>query len=206
MWELISLSSLPPLSADNIGGSGIYSKAQITVTGSTIINGITLGGSLSMWERITLSFSAPISATTEGGSGIFLNGVSNITIGPNNTISYNFAEGVNVRNSSVVNINNSTISNNGQNGLSSGVFIVGTSSVISVGPYNLIENNGGNGITVIEDFNTDNAPTTISVFVEHCSGQWLPLPETARASRSPGLSVLLTLVEMKSTGTPPRGS
>jgi hypothetical protein len=50
------------------------------------------------------------------------------------------------------------------------VFIVGTSSDISVGPYNLIENNGGNGITVIEDFSTDNAPTTISVFVNTVRG------------------------------------
>jgi parallel beta-helix repeat protein len=154
---------------DNIGGSGIYSKAQITVTGSTIIGNDPGGISLDVGANNSLILDSDIS-DHPGGSGIFLNGVSNITIGPNNTISDNFAEGVNVRDSSSVSIANSTISSNGQNGLSSGVFIVGTSSVISVGPYNLIENNGGNGITVIEDFNTDNAPTTISVFANTVRG------------------------------------
>jgi parallel beta-helix repeat protein len=154
---------------DNIGGSGIYSKAQITVTGSTIIGNDPGGISLDVGANNSLILDSDIS-DNPGGSGIFLNGVSNITIGPNNTISDNFAEGVNVRDSSSVSIANSTISNNGQNGLSSGVFIFGTSSIISVGPYNLIENNGGNGITVIEDFNTDNAPTTISVFANTIRG------------------------------------
>jgi uncharacterized repeat protein (TIGR01451 family) len=153
----------------NTGGSGIYSKAQITVTGSTIIGNDPGGISLDVGANNSLILDSDIS-DNPGGSGIFLNGVSNITIGPNNTISDNFAEGVNVRNSSSVSIANSTISNNGQNGLSSGVFIFGTSSVISVGPYNLIENNGGNGITVIEDFNTNKAPTIISVFANTIRG------------------------------------
>jgi uncharacterized repeat protein (TIGR01451 family) len=154
---------------DNIGGSGIYSKAQITVTGSTIIGNDTGGISLDVGANNSLILDSDIS-DHPGGSGIFLNGVSDITIGPNNTISDNFAEGVNVRNSSSVSIANSTISRNGQNGLSSGVFIFGTSSLISVGPYNLIENNGGNGITVIEDFNTNDAPTIISVFANTIRG------------------------------------
>jgi uncharacterized repeat protein (TIGR01451 family) len=153
----------------NTGGSGIYSKAQITVTGSTIIGNDTGGISLDVGANNSLILDSDIS-DHPGGSGIFLNGVSDITIGPNNTISDNFAEGVNVRNSSSVSIANSTISSNGQNGLSSGVFIFGTSSLISVGPYNLIENNGGNGITVIEDFNTNNAPTIISVFANTIRG------------------------------------
>jgi CSLREA domain-containing protein len=145
----------------NTGGSGIYSKAQITVTGSTIIWNNPGGISLDVGANNSLILGSDISYNP-GGSGIFLNGVSNITIGPNNTISYNFAEGVNVRNSSLVNINNSTISNNGQNGTSSGVFIFGTSNNISVF-NNIIENNGGNGITVIEDFATDQAPTDITI-------------------------------------------
>jgi uncharacterized repeat protein (TIGR01451 family) len=157
--SLIAASTI----SNNIGGSGIYSKAKITVTGSTIIWNNPGGISLDVGANNSLILGSDISHN-RGGSGIFLNGVSDITIGPNNTISSNFAEGVNVRDSSSVSIANSTISYNGQNGLSSGVFIVGTSSDISVGPYNLIENNGGNGITVIEDFNTDNAPTTIRVF------------------------------------------
>jgi uncharacterized repeat protein (TIGR01451 family) len=145
----------------NTGGSGIYSKAQITVTGSTIIGNDPGGISLDVGANNSLILDSDIS-NNEGGSGIFLNGVSNITIGPNNTISYNFAEGVNVRNSSLVNINNSTISNNGQNGLSSGVFIFGTSTQIEVS-YNVIDNNAGNGVTVQEDFVTKDAPTMIMI-------------------------------------------
>jgi uncharacterized repeat protein (TIGR01451 family) len=145
----------------NTGGSGIYSKAQITVTGSTIIRNDPGGISLDVGADNSLILGSDIS-NNEGGSGIFLNGVSNITIGPNNTISDNFAEGVNVRNSSLVNINNSTISNNGRNGISSGVFIFGTSNNIILFD-NIIEDNRGNGITVIEDFATDQAPTKITI-------------------------------------------
>jgi uncharacterized repeat protein (TIGR01451 family) len=146
---------------DNTGGSGIYSKAQITVTGSTIIRNNPGGISLDVGADNSLILGSDIS-DNDGGSGIFLNGVSNITIGPNNTISYNFAEGVNVRDSSVVSIENSTISKNGRNGISSGVFIVGTSNTISLF-NNIIEDNEGNGITVIEDFATDQAPTNITI-------------------------------------------
>jgi uncharacterized repeat protein (TIGR01451 family) len=146
---------------NNTGGSGIYSKAQITVTGSTIIWNNPGGISLDVGADNSLIAASTIS-NNQGGSGIFLNGVSNITIGPNNTISYNFAEGVNVRNSSSVSIANSTISYNGQNGLSSGVFIFGTSNNIILFD-NIIEDNEGNGITVIEDFATDQAPTNIII-------------------------------------------
>jgi|GEM_PF-1749578 len=146
---------------DNTGGSGIYSKAQITVTGSTIIGNDPGGISLDVGADNSLIAASTIS-NNKGGSGIFLNGVSNITIGPNNTISDNFAEGVNVRNSSFVRIENSTISHNGRNGLSSGVFIVGTSNTIRLF-NNIIEDNRGNGITVIEDFATDQAPTNITI-------------------------------------------
>jgi uncharacterized repeat protein (TIGR01451 family)/CSLREA domain-containing protein len=145
---------------DNTGGSGIYSKAQITVTGSTIIRNDPGGISLDVGADNSLIAASTIS-NNNGGSGIFLNGVNNVTIG-RNTISGNYAEGVNVRNSSVVSIENSTISNNGQNGLSSGVFIFGTSNTISLF-NNIIEDNAGNGITVIEDFATDQAPTNISI-------------------------------------------
>jgi uncharacterized repeat protein (TIGR01451 family) len=146
---------------DNTGGSGIYSKAQITVTGSTIIGNDTGGISLDVGANNSLILDSDIS-DHPGGSGIFLNGVSDITIGPNNTISDNFAEGVNVRNSSSVSIANSTISSNGRNGLSSGVFIFGTSNTIRLF-NNIIEDNRGNGITVIEDFATDQAPTNITI-------------------------------------------
>jgi uncharacterized repeat protein (TIGR01451 family) len=207
---------------NNIGGSGIYSKAQIRVTGSTIIENNPGGISLDVGADNSLILDSDIS-NNEGGSGIFLNGVNNVTIGrntisdnyaegvnvrnssfvsienstisyngrngisggvfivgtsrviigPNNTISYNFAEGVVVRDSSFVNINNSTISNNGLNGISSGVFIVGTSNNISVF-NNIIENNGGNGITVIEDFATDQAPTNITIQQNTIRGNGVP--------------------------------
>jgi uncharacterized repeat protein (TIGR01451 family) len=157
---------------DNTGGSGIYSKAQITVTGSTIIRNDPGGISLDVGADNSLIAASTIS-NNDGGSGIFLNGVSNITIGPNNTISYNFAEGVNVRNSSSVSIANSTISNNGRNGLSSGVFIVGTSNTISLF-NNIIEDNEGNGITVIEDFDTDQAPTNITIRQNTIRGNGVP--------------------------------
>jgi hypothetical protein len=67
-----------------------------------------------------------------------------------------------VRNSSSVSIANSTISYNGRNGISSGVFIVGTSTQIEVS-YNVIDNNAGNGVTVQEDFVTKDAPTMIMI-------------------------------------------
>jgi CSLREA domain-containing protein len=149
-------------------------SANITIWGPiTITNAGAGGAAIALNPGADSAWLQEVTVTNNAGAGIYLNGVNNVTIS-NSSISDNDAEGVVVRDSSFVNINNSTISNNGQNGLSSGVFIVGTSSDISVGPYNLIENNGGNGITVIEDFNTNKAPTTIRVFCEHCSGQWLP--------------------------------
>jgi hypothetical protein len=145
----------------NNTGSGIYSKAQISVYSSTIVSNTFGGISLDVGADNSLILDSDIS-NNNGGSGIFLNGVNNVTIGRNSTISGNYAEGVNVRNSSVVSIENSTISNNGQNGLSSGVFIFGTSNTISLF-NNIIEDNDGNGITVIEDFATDQAPTNITI-------------------------------------------
>jgi uncharacterized repeat protein (TIGR01451 family) len=145
----------------NNTGSGIYSKARISVYSSTIVSNTFGGISLDVGADNSLILDSDIS-NNNGGSGIFLNGVNNVTIGRNSTISGNYAEGVNVRNSSVVSIENSTISNNGQNGLSSGVFIFGTSNTISLF-NNIIEDNAGNGITVIEDFATDQAPTNISI-------------------------------------------
>jgi uncharacterized repeat protein (TIGR01451 family) len=143
---------------------------QITIQGPITIRNAGAGGAaIALNPGADFASLQEVTVTNNAGAGIYLNGVNTVTIS-NSSISSNYAEGIVVRDSSVVNIDNSTISNNGQNGLSSGVFIVGTSSVISVGPYNLIENNGGNGITVIEDFNTDNAPTTISVFVNTVRG------------------------------------
>jgi uncharacterized repeat protein (TIGR01451 family) len=143
---------------------------QITIQGPITIRNAGAGGAaIALNPGADFASLQEVTVTNNAGAGIYLNGVNTVTIS-NSSISSNYAEGIVVRDSSVVNIDNSTISNNGQNGLSSGVFIVGTSSVISVGPYNLIENNGGNGITVIEDFSTDNAPTTISVFVNTVRG------------------------------------
>jgi hypothetical protein len=174
---------------DNIGGSGIYSKAQITVTGSTIINNNPGGISLDVGADNSLILGSDIS-DNPGGSGIFLNGVSNITIGPNNTISYNFAEGVNVRNSSLVNINNSTISNNGQNGLSSGVFIFGTSTQIAVS-YNVIDNNAGNGVTVHRGLCYKGRSHNDHDQGKHDLGQWLCAWGRRGHPRSPGPSLIL---------------
>jgi parallel beta-helix repeat protein len=106
-----------------------------------------------------------VTVTNNAGAGIYLNGVNNVTIS-NSSISSNDAEGVVVRDSSFVSIDNSTISNNGKNGLSSGVFIVGTSNTISVF-NNIIEDNGGNGITVIEDFDTEQGPDELSAFLQN---------------------------------------
>jgi len=135
----------------------------------TITNAGALGAAIVLNPGADVAWLQRVTVTNNAGTGIYLNGVNTVTIS-NSSISGNDAEGVVVRDSSVVSIDNSTVSNNGRNGLSSGVFIVGTSSFISVGPYNLIENNGGNGITVIEDFNTDNAPTIISVFANTVRG------------------------------------
>jgi uncharacterized repeat protein (TIGR01451 family)/CSLREA domain-containing protein len=145
-------------------------SANITIWGPiTITNAGAGGAAIALNPGADSAWLQEVTVTNNAGAGIYLNGVNNVTIS-NSSISDNDAEGVVVRDSSFVNINNSTISNNGQNGLSSGVFIVGTSSDISVGPYNLIENNGGNGITVIEDFNTNKAPTTIRVFANTVRG------------------------------------
>jgi uncharacterized repeat protein (TIGR01451 family) len=145
-------------------------SANITIQGPITITKAGAGGAaIALNPGADDALLQRVTVTNNAGAGIYLNGVNNVTIS-NSSISGNYAEGVVVRDSSFVNINNSTISNNGQNGLSSGVFIVGTSSVISVGPYNLIENNGGNGITVIEDFNTNKAPTTIRVFANTVRG------------------------------------
>jgi parallel beta-helix repeat protein len=158
-----------------IDASGIafplsLNSANITIQGPiTITNAGAGGAAIALNPGADVAWLQGVTVTNNAGTGIYLNGVNTVTIS-NSSISGNDAEGVVVRDSSFVNINNSTISNNGQNGLSSGVFIVGTSSIISVGPYNLIENNGGNGITVIEDFNTDNAPTTIRVFANTVRG------------------------------------
>jgi uncharacterized repeat protein (TIGR01451 family) len=145
-------------------------SANITIQGPITITKAGAGGAaIALNPGADSAWLQGVTVTKNAGAGIYLNGVNNVTIS-NSSISDNDAEGVVVRDSSFVNINNSTISNNGQNGLSSGVFIVGTSSVISVGPYNLIENNGGNGITVIEDFNTNKAPTIISIFANTIRG------------------------------------
>jgi hypothetical protein len=71
---------------NNTGGSGIYSKAQITVTGSTIIRNDPGGISLDVGANNSLILDSDIS-NNPGGSGIFLNGVNNVTIRRNNTIS-----------------------------------------------------------------------------------------------------------------------
>jgi uncharacterized repeat protein (TIGR01451 family)/CSLREA domain-containing protein len=173
MIDASTLATGITINANGIAIPLSLNSANITIQGPITITNAGAGGA-----AIALNPGAPgadaallqgVTVTNNAGAGIYLNGVNNVTIS-NSSISSNDAEGVVVRDSSFVNINNSTISNNGKNGLSSGVFIVGTSSVISVGPYNLIENNGGNGITVIEDFNTNKAPTTIRVFANTVRG------------------------------------
>jgi uncharacterized repeat protein (TIGR01451 family)/CSLREA domain-containing protein len=145
-------------------------SAYINIWGPiTITNAGAWGAAIALNPGADFASLQGVTVTNSAGAGIYLNGVNTVTIS-NSSISSNYAEGVVVRDSSDVSIGKSTVSNNGQNGLSSGVFIVGTSSFVSVGPYNLIENNGGNGITVIEDFNTNKAPTIIIVFANTIRG------------------------------------
>jgi uncharacterized repeat protein (TIGR01451 family) len=168
--DATSLATGITIDANGIAIPLSLNSANITIQGPiTITNAGAGGAAIALNPGADAALLQGVTVTNNAGAGIYLNGVNTVTIS-NSSISSNDAEGVVVRDSSFVNINNSTISNNGQNGLSSGVFIFGTSSVISVGPYNLIENNGGNGITVIEDFNTDNAPTTIRVFANTVRG------------------------------------
>jgi uncharacterized repeat protein (TIGR01451 family) len=166
----ISLATGITIDANGIASPLSLNSAYINIWGPITITNAGAGGTaVALNPGADVAWLQGVTVTNNAGAGIYLNGVNTVTIS-NSSISGNDAEGVVVRDSSVVSIDNSTVSNNGQNGLSSGVFIVGTSSVISVGPYNLIENNGGNGITVIEDFNTDNAPTIISVFANTVRG------------------------------------
>jgi uncharacterized repeat protein (TIGR01451 family)/CSLREA domain-containing protein len=166
----ISLATGITIDANGIASPLSLNSAYINIWGQITITNAGAGGTaVALNPGADVAWLQGVTVTNNAGAGIYLNGVNTVTIS-NSSISGNDAEGVVVRDSSVVSIDNSTVSNNGQNGLSSGVFIVGTSSVISVGPYNLIENNGGNGITVIEDFNTDNAPTIISVFANTVRG------------------------------------
>jgi parallel beta-helix repeat protein len=139
------------LNSDNITIQGPITIKRAGAGGAAIV--LNPGANVAWLQEVTV--------TNNAGAGIYLNGVNNVTIS-NSSISGNDAEGVVVRDSSFVNINNSTISSNGRNGLSSGVFIFGTSNTISLF-NNIIEDNEGNGITVIEDFATDQAPTKITI-------------------------------------------
>jgi uncharacterized repeat protein (TIGR01451 family)/CSLREA domain-containing protein len=163
--DATSLATGITIDANGIAIPLSLNSANITIQGPITITNAGAGGA-----AIALNPGAPgadaallqgVTVTNNAGAGIYLNGVNTVTIS-NSSISSNDAEGVVVRDSSFVNINNSTISNNGKNGLSSGVFIVGTSNTINLFD-NIIEDNGGNGITVIEDFATDQAPTNISI-------------------------------------------
>jgi uncharacterized repeat protein (TIGR01451 family) len=168
--DATSLATGITIDANGIAIPLSLNSANITIWGPiTITNAGAGGAAIALNPGADAAWLQEVTVTNNAGAGIYLNGVNNVTIS-NSSISDNDAEGVVVRDSSFVSIGKSTVSNNGQNGLSSGVFIVGTSSVISVGPYNLIENNGGNGITVIEDFNTNKAPTIISVFANTIRG------------------------------------
>jgi uncharacterized repeat protein (TIGR01451 family)/CSLREA domain-containing protein len=170
MIDASTLATGITINANGIAIPLSLNSANITIWGPiTITNAGAGGAAIALNPGADAAWLQEVTVTNNAGAGIYLNGVNTVTIS-NSSISGNDAEGVVVRDSSVVSIGKSTVSNNGQNGLSSGVFIVGTSSVISVGPYNLIENNGGNGITVIEDFNTNKAPTIISVFANTIRG------------------------------------
>jgi hypothetical protein len=157
-----SLATGITIDANGIAIPLSLNSANITIQGPiTITNAGAGGAAIALNPGADAALLQGVTVTNNAGTGIFLNGVNTVTIS-NSSISGNYAEGVVVRDSSVVSIDNSTISNNGQNGLSSGVFIVGTSNTISLF-NNIIEDNGGNGITVIEDFATDQAPTNITI-------------------------------------------
>ncbi len=145
----------------NNTGSGIYSKAMISVTNSTITSNSFGGISLDAGADFSSISSSNIS-NNGGGSGIFMRGVRTISI-TGSTITGNFAEGIAIVDSSTVTIQNSTVSDNGQNRLSSGIFVFGASQIIAIS-NNDIRNNGGNGITLQEDFsNPGRAPDIVSI-------------------------------------------
>jgi len=157
-----SLATGITIDANGIAIPLSLNSANITIQGPiTITNAGAGGAAIALNPGADAALLQGVTVTNNAGAGIYLNGVNTVTIS-NSSISGNDAEGVVVRDSSVVSIDNSTVSNNGQNGLSSGVFIVGTSNTISLF-NNIIEDNGGNGITVIEDFATDQAPTNITI-------------------------------------------
>jgi uncharacterized repeat protein (TIGR01451 family)/CSLREA domain-containing protein len=162
MIDASTLATGITINANGIAIPLSLNSANITIWGPiTITNAGAGGAAIALNPGADAAWLQEVTVTNNAGAGIYLNGVNTVTIS-NSSISGNYAEGVVVRDSSVVSIDNSTISNNGQNGLSSGVFIVGTSNTIRVF-NNIIEDNGGNGITVIEDFATDQAPTNISI-------------------------------------------
>jgi uncharacterized repeat protein (TIGR01451 family)/CSLREA domain-containing protein len=159
--DAISLAMIT-IDANGIAIPLSLNSANITIQGPiTITNAGAGGAAIALNPGADFASLQGVTVTNSAGAGIYLNGVNTVTIS-NSSISGNDAEGVVVRDSSVVSIDNSTVSNNGQNGLSSGVFIVGTSSrtVVSL---NTIEDNGGNGVTVQEDFGTGNAPESTSI-------------------------------------------
>ncbi len=160
--DATSLATGITIDANGIDNPLSLNSAYINIWGPiTITNAGAGGAAIVLNPGADSAWLKRVTVTNNAGPGIYLNGVSNITIS-NSSISGNYAEGVNVRNSNSVSIANSTISNNGQNGLSSGVFIFGTSSGTDVS-FNTIEGNGGNGVTVQEDFSTGNAPEGTSI-------------------------------------------
>ncbi len=132
-------------------------QGNLTITnagpgGTAVV--INPGADFATLQGITVSHNA--------GSGIFMRGVRTISI-TDSTITGNFAEGIAIVDSSTVTIQNSTVSDNGQNRLSSGIFVFGASQIIAIS-NNDIRNNGGNGITLQEDFsNPGKAPDIVSV-------------------------------------------
>jgi len=162
MIDASTLATGITINANGIAIPLSLNSDQITIQGPITIRNAGAGGAaIALNPGADAALLQGVTVTNNAGAGIYLNGVNNVTI-LNSSISSNYAEGVVVRDSSDVSIEDSTVSNNGQNGLSSGVFIFGTSNTIRLF-NNIIEDNGGNGITVIEDFATDQAPTDIMI-------------------------------------------
>nr|BAL52986.1 hypothetical protein HGMM_F04A11C04 [uncultured Acetothermia bacterium]BAL60158.1 hypothetical protein HGMM_OP4C794 [Candidatus Acetothermum autotrophicum] len=140
----------------NNTGTGVYVNAPGTIIDGCVISNNNFGGiTLDSGASGSSIINSTIAANTNG-SGVFVRANSVQIQG--NTIRQNDAEGVNIAGADNTAVRNNTIADNGQNGLSSGVFVFGASDGTSV-LNNTISGNGGNGVTVQEDFGTGNAPT-----------------------------------------------
>ncbi len=141
-------------------------SAALTVQGPITITGAGAGGAaLVLNPGVDNATIRGITIQNNSGMGILINGVNtfNGNVVSNCRIEGNQAEGIAIRDSNFVIVEYSTIQNNGGNGISPGIMIVGNSPDVLI-YSSTIQNNGGNGITVQEDFaSPGNAPSNVII-------------------------------------------